>query len=174
MPRRGSHLSIFFFPLLLLVHASAAYGASTPASPSDPPAGSPSASVYEVPLEKGRADAAPGGNGGTAFAEGASNGGEEPSLYRSENHFGASSQVPGLPGSDDDPGSGGAAGTGGAGAGGKGGGGPAGTSGAAAGPIADAGNTSTLANVGLLTVIGGVAVGVGLLGFRGEQLRLRP
>lgn len=67
-------------------------------TPSDPSSGSPAGTVYELPVDKGRNDAAPGGKGG-----GGNGGGTESgplgngSLYRSENNFGTSGRVPGAP-----------------------------------------------------------------------------
>jgi hypothetical protein len=92
--------------------------AQTNQLPSDPDADSPSGTVYEIPLEKARKDAAPkrsdgdtsvgsgsrgngsqdGGTGSTSSpdsAAGAGVAGRE-SLYRSENNFGSSSQIPGV------------------------------------------------------------------------------
>jgi hypothetical protein len=47
-------------------HAAAAYGAGASASAAgDPPTGSPAGAVYELPFERGRAEAAPKGGGGT-------------------------------------------------------------------------------------------------------------
>lgn len=57
--------------------------------PSDPPADSPSGTVYEIPLDGARRDAAPrGGGAGGSGTTGS---------IRSENNFGSSSQVPGAP-----------------------------------------------------------------------------
>jgi hypothetical protein len=78
------------------------------AAPSDPPAGSPSGAVYELPVERGRNDAAPQGDSGDddsggIGASGSSPSGGSGSLYRSENNFGSSSQVPGAgPAGDDE------------------------------------------------------------------------
>lgn len=178
----------------LLLHAAAAYGA-----PGDPEAGSPSGGVYELPLESGRADAAPGsGGGGTTApeagggngAEGGSGSGEtgggggevtsgdegesgDSSYYRSENNFGSSSQVPGTDG--------GAGGTGSAG----GGSGSASDSGGDAGgksavgldpasaEVPDTGNTSVAGNVALLAVIVALAALVGVFVARRRRLRTR-
>jgi hypothetical protein len=66
-------------------------------SSTDPSAGSPAGTVYELPVDKGRTDAAPGrkGDGGGGGDEsGTADGG---SLYRSENNFGTSARVPGAP-----------------------------------------------------------------------------
>ena len=81
--------------------------AATAQTTDDPAAGSPPRAVYQIPLEGGRSDAAPrkrseetapsagGGNDGSG---GSSSG----SVYRSENDFGSSSQVPGAQGRGDD------------------------------------------------------------------------
>jgi hypothetical protein len=88
-----------------------------PAAPSiaqttnDPSAGSPPGAVYELPVGRGRSDAAPRGDRGNGGAngDGGDAAGSEPvspsgdtaaedSLYRSENNFGTSSKVPGDPG----------------------------------------------------------------------------
>ena len=94
-----------FTALVLLL--SVAAPASSIAAPGDPGAGSPPGGVYELPFEKGRTDAAPrgqsGGGGdlsgsgeGGSFAQGGEDGAPEGgSLYRSENNFGSSGQVPG-------------------------------------------------------------------------------
>lgn len=60
----------------------------------DPSAGSPPGTIYELPVDKGRADAAPGR--GSAGGEDAGPLGEG-SFYRSENNFGTSAVVPGDP-----------------------------------------------------------------------------
>jgi hypothetical protein len=62
MPRLCGTLAVLL--LALLPHAGAAYGASTSAV-GDPPTGSPAGAVYELPFERGRAEAAPKGSGGT-------------------------------------------------------------------------------------------------------------
>jgi hypothetical protein len=176
----------------LLLHAAAAYGA-----PGDPEAGSPSGGVYELPLEAGREDAAPGsggttapetgGGGGTGQGSGSGEGGGEAaggegeeagSNYRSENNFGSSSQVPGT-------GAGGA-GTGGAAAGAAGGGGSGDGAGGAAGggggsgaeldptaaEVPDTGNTSVAGNLALLATILVLAALVGVFVAR-RRLRTR-
>jgi hypothetical protein len=134
--------------------------------------------VYELPFEKGRADAAPVGSGGTAAGgddgEGANG---EGSYYRSENNFGSSSQVPG------DPTAGGGSGAGGEPRLGQGGSDvgaepvPRGVAGAGASRlsesathIADSGNTSPAATIALLVMIGLVAVGIGVVASRASRL----
>lgn len=53
--------------MTLLAHAGAAYGAGASTSAAgDPPTGSPAGAIYELPFERGRAEAAPKGSGGTA------------------------------------------------------------------------------------------------------------
>jgi hypothetical protein len=190
MRKRGRTIAVLtpiaVLSLAMLAHAAAAYGASAPASSSDPPAGSPAGAVYELPLEQGRADAAPQGSGGTRAIGAETNGragtaesDEESSFYRSENNFGSSSQVPGdparLPG--------GASAGAGAAAGDDG----SGTEGTPArvdqgevdqGQLAegvlhpsDTGNTSAPATVALLCLIGLIAVGSGGLARRVNRLR---
>jgi hypothetical protein len=73
----------------------------------DPDPGSPPGEVYELPVDKGRRDAAPngggsgsGGSGGGGSGSGGSGGsqaGLPSSSLRSENNFGTSSLVPGDP-----------------------------------------------------------------------------
>lgn len=71
--------------------ASFAFAASAGAQTgTDPGAGSPAGQVYELPLERGRSDAAPAPRDGGAPDR------SEGSVYRSENNFGSSSQVPGV------------------------------------------------------------------------------
>jgi hypothetical protein len=70
--------------LLALVCAALLAPASASAQSTDPEAGSPSGSIYEIPLEGARSDAAPGGTRGKGS-----------SPIRSENGFGSSSTVPG-------------------------------------------------------------------------------
>jgi len=127
------------------------------------------------------------GGGGTNAPEagegaeetGGEEGGDEPSYYRSENNFGSSSEVPGVPsGSGGSPGGSDApraADT--AGAGGSSGAGGAGSNAIGAGEdvtsVSDAGNTSPTANIALLVVIGLVAIGVGVVGARANRLRTR-
>jgi hypothetical protein len=183
--RRRFELAYLLGSLLLLpasLHSPTAY-----AAPGDPPAGSPAGAVYQLPLEQGRADAAPKGGGGTEAeaggGTGASTGGggsggggqsESGSLYRSENNFGSSSQVPGAAaaGAHAGAGGGGAAGTGASAGGGSAGDGKAGAAGAAiaggavAAETADTGNTSVPASVVLLAAIGLLAIAVGVLSRR--------
>ncbi len=182
--------------LCMLAHSGGAYAASVHAAPGDPPAGSPSGQIYELPFEKGRSDAAPKGSGGTSAGGGgaasAGGGGEatsptddasvEPSLYRSENNFGSSSQVPGNPspensasggegnatdnGHEDDA-AGGATGTGS-----SNGGGPT-RIGVAASGVTGSGNTSPAGNFALLGVIALIAVAVGAASLKANRLRAR-
>jgi hypothetical protein len=177
--------------LALLAHAAAAYGGASSASPTDPSAGSPAGAVYQLPFEKGRADAAPKGNGGTgapgpgstggggdgggAGGGGASGASGEPNLYRSENNFGSSSHVPGVGAEGSQGGAGNVAGGndsgGGAGNGSQAGGSDSGSgSGLTPGTLTDSGNTSPVANIGLLLVIVLMAGGVGYVSLRGKRL----
>jgi len=66
----------------------AAAGAQSPAA-TDPSPGSPPGTIYRLPVDTGRSDAAPRGNGGDGLPT---------STFRSENNFGTSSVVPGAPG----------------------------------------------------------------------------
>jgi hypothetical protein len=188
MPRLPGTFAVL--SVTLLAHASAAYGVGASASATgDPPTGSPAGAVYELPLERGRAEAAPKGGGGTAApgaeggeagangaaaggdggsgqgggAAGGENGGEEGSLYRSENNFGSSSHVPGT-----------RLGTGGDSAAGSD---RADSEAAAnlaqgreAAQVADSGNTSPAANFALLGAIALIALGSGV--FIGRAGRL--
>jgi hypothetical protein len=130
----------------------------------DPTAGSPSGTIYHLPVDTGRSDAAPRppGSGGGANPD---DEGKPGALYRSDNNFGTSSQVPG------------AGANGGAAAGGKGGSGGSGAAAAkgesekgeqpavALAGAADTGQVSEPLAFGLLAVI--VAAGAGLgLGLR--------
>lgn len=197
MPRRF----LSFLPICglllasLLLHAGAAYGA-----PGDPEAGSPSEGIYELPLEKGREDAAPGSGGTTAPGGGGgegegggtspgSEGGEEESSsnYRSENNFGSSSQVPGAgdaavgaPGTNG-KGDGSGSASAGVGTGGDAGG-AAGDSGEGretkvaqtSAEVPDTGNTSVAGNLALLAAILVLAAAVGVVARRRLRTRQRP
>ncbi len=177
--RRVRHRGYLLGSLLLLaasLHAPTAYSA-----PGDPPKGSPSGAVYELPFERGREDASPkggggtGGGGGTSGASGDASGGQTDasgSLYRSENNFGSSSRVPGLAyagraGGDSD-GDGSGSGVGGLGTGGPGGPGDGGrlVGGAIAADVTDAGNTSVPASLILLGAIALLAGGIAVLSRR--------
>ena len=92
-------------PVLVLVLVPGVAIAQTNQLPSDPDADSPSGTMYEIPLEKARKDAAPertrrgaGGlaPGGTGTGGGDATGDGRESLYRSENNFGSSSEIPGV------------------------------------------------------------------------------
>ncbi|HET7573491.1 MAG TPA: hypothetical protein VFJ99_00105 [Solirubrobacterales bacterium] len=169
--------------LLLPLHAGAAYGGT--GNPSDPEAGSPGAAVYQLPLEKGRADAAPQGDGGLEFpgagggSAGAKGGAsQDESFYRSENNFGSSAHVPGASAASGS-GSGGSNGSGAAAGGGEPTGAPGGSSpgnrlaSRSVDPPADTGNTSLAANVALLAAILLLATGVGVAGARMSRSRPR-
>ena len=154
----------------LFAHPAAAY-----AAPGDPAPGSPPGAVYELPFERGRANAAPKGDG-----TGAMGAGEGGSHYRSENNFGSSSHVPGEPGEANAGEAGGAGGSGGSqGSGSAAGGGngaqPGATpdGGAAAVQTVDTGNTSLAATLALLAAIGLVALAVGGLAARANRLSSR-
>jgi molecular chaperone DnaK len=169
--------------LLLLaasLHPPTAYSA-----PGDPPSGSPAGAVYQLPLEQGRSDAAPKGNGGTGAEAGGDTGGraagadstgsatgadESGSLYRSENNFGSSSRVPGVAAARANGSSrgnaSGAAAAGGQSAGSAGAGSAAIAGGVIAAETADTGNTSIPASIVLLGAIALLAVAVGILSRR--------
>jgi hypothetical protein len=168
MVRRGALLTIA--ALALLAHASPVYGAY-----GDPPIGSPSGAVYQLPFEQGRSDAAPKSGGtptGSAGGGGAQGDGTT-SLYRSENNFGSSSQVPGLPSSGGSgPGTGGGIGGGAGNAAAGAGGGGAALGGAAltgAVTLADSGNASVPGSIVLLAVIALFAAAIGVFSSRAMQ-----
>lgn len=166
--------------LVVLGHGPAAYGSPSPSSAGDPPAGSPSGGIYQLPLEKGRADAAPKGSGNATSPGGDGGGEDEPSYYRSENNFGSSSEVPGAPsgnggssGNSDAPKAADATGSGGSSSSGGNDSHTAAEAGEKVAAVADTGNTSPGANIALLVAIGLVAIGVGVVGARANRLRAR-
>jgi hypothetical protein len=88
---------------LFTVLVSPAAGQIGDPAPEDPAAGSPSGTIYEIPLDQGRADAAPRhGGSGTA---------QPSSPIRSQNGFGSSSTVPGASPPSASPAAGGSDGT---------------------------------------------------------------
>jgi hypothetical protein len=131
--------------------------------------------VYKLPLEAGRADAAPRGPDGKGGAPGDADG--DGSFYRSENDFGSSAEVPGDPAGEDGARRSGSADPGRVPGSAASGGGRSdlkqepGSSGNAAADIADTGNTSPAAALGLLGAIGLVAAGVGVFAARRGRLR---
>jgi hypothetical protein len=74
---------------LALMVSSPALAQSNDPTANDPSADSPSGTIYEIPLDDGRADAAPRTTGGDAGS------GAPSSSIRSANGFSSSSQVPG-------------------------------------------------------------------------------
>lgn len=164
--RRRIKFAYLLGSLLLLaasLHAPTAYSA-----PGDPPSGSPAGAVYQLPLEQGRSDAAPkggsvDGDGSVSGGSGGEDGGG--SLYRTENNFGSSSQVPGVASTG---GPGGAAGGDGGAAGGTAG---AIAGGAVAAETTDTGNTSVTAGIVLIAAIALLAVAVGVLSRRARANR---
>jgi hypothetical protein len=137
---------------LLLIVSLLPAGASAQSS-SDPSAGSPPGVVYQLPLAKGRTDAAPRGkDSGASNAD--SSGSKGSSLYRSENNFGSSSQVPGSADADSNK-AGGVAGTGDP------------SLPAAAG---DSGNASLPGSLGLLALLVVAGVGIGFIALRSRRL----
>ena len=147
-------LGVRSIPVAIALSIAVLLPAGAPAQPSqlpsDPEANSPSGVVYELPVDRGRKDAAPreparrGSPGGEA---GTRPDGREPTSIRSENNFGSSSVVPGV----DDTDSSGADAAGedskdkenGAGGGGAG---PGSGSGSSGGPGGGDGGTSPLFN----------------------------
>jgi hypothetical protein len=128
-------------------------GSSMAQTPIDPPAESPAGTVYELPVDKGRSDAAPGGKGGDGGAQSGPLG--NGSLYRSENNFGTSAQVPGAPRSlrQDEPGEGDPL--------------TADQTAAAGDPSGpDSGGTSESGAIALLALLGAAGVGVGFVSRR--------
>ena len=76
---------------------AAALAQGTDGLPSDPERDSPAGTVYEIPLDIAREDAAPRGGAGPSGSSSAPTpppAGDSP--IRSENNFGSSSRVPGL------------------------------------------------------------------------------
>lgn len=153
---------------LSLIHPGAAYPL-----PGDPPAGSPGGVVYELPVERGRLDAAPvsrGGaaGGGTAAAGGGASADEdESSLYRTENNFGSSAIVPGTAadgGSDSGRSGDSGGGRSGDGSTEGGNGRPGGGSGRPGGGIAEGEQSDTRGEPGGQTAGVSVAPDIGLLG----------
>lgn len=112
------------------------------AESSDPAAGSPSGVIYELPLGRGRRDAAPKNGSGDSSG----------SLYRSENKFGSSSEVPGSKDSEssstDDDDEDGAL---------------------TSGTPPDSGDTSEWRTFGLVALILVVGTGIGVLAWRGRR-----
>ena len=155
-------LPVLVIPLLIVSLLPAGAGAQ---SSSDPAAGSPPSAVYQIPLAKGRTDAAP-----RRKDSGASNtdtsGSKGGSLYRSENNFGSSSDVPGSA-SD---------------ATGSAGGDPTDSNKAAGGDLSgtgdsslpsadvDSGGTSLPGSLGLLALIVVAGAGIGFLALRSRRL----
>jgi hypothetical protein len=83
----------------VLVAAAGIAPAGALAQGNDPGSGSPSGTIYEIPLDSARADAAPRdspGSSGTAGAS-ATQATSPSSSIHSENGFGSSTQVPGAP-----------------------------------------------------------------------------
>jgi hypothetical protein len=130
--------------------------------------------MYELPLEAGRADAAP------RYGEAARGDRGDVSFYRSDNNFGSSSQVPGYTHRDDVSDRSGSAGSGRADNSDRTSGTVPGGAGSGPGPggiggeeIADTGNTSSGAAFGLLGAIGLAAVGIGAFASRRRSLSSR-
>lgn len=154
---------------LVVLWAPASAVAQEPRA-TDPTPGSPSGTIYHLPVDTGRSDAAPhpvgknGGGGGSTSGSTASpdDEGTPGALYRSNNNFGTSSQVPGVA-------SGGAAGKNGsestAAGGGSGGSDTPGTDQSVnVAGAADTGEVSEPLTFGLLAgiIAAGVVLGLGL------------
>jgi hypothetical protein len=145
----------------LLIVSLLPAGASAQSS-SDPSAGSPPGVVYQLPLAKGRTDAAPRGKG-SGGSKADSSGSKGASLYRSENNFGSSSQVPGSAGVDPNNSN-------------KTGGHRSRTDLSGTGdpslPAAavDSGNTSLPGSLGLLALLVVAGVGIGFIALRSRRL----
>ena len=155
-------LPVLVIPLLIVSLLPAGAVAQ---SSGDPAAGSPPSAVYQIPLAKGRTDAAPRRkDSGASNAD--SNGSKGGSLYRSENNFGSSSDVPGS--ASDAAGS----------AGGDrkdpektAGGDLSGTRDSSLPSAAvDSGGTSLPGSLGLLALIVVAAVGIGFIALRARRL----
>jgi len=157
-------LPVLVIPLLIVSLLPAGAVAQ---SSSDPAAGSPPSAVYQIPLAKGRTDAAPrrkdsGGSNTDAASNTDASGSKGGSLYRSENNFGSSSEVPGSAGADsNNP----------ADSNNSNGGYPAAT-GDSSLPSADvdSGGTSLPGSLGLLALIVVAGAGIGLLALRARRL----
>jgi hypothetical protein len=151
---------------LVVLWAPASAPAQQPEA-TDPTPGSPSGTIYHLPVDTGRSDAAPhpvgkgGKDGGTSGSTTSSDDEGTPgALYRSNNNFGTSSQVPGVA-------SGGAAGKTGSEPNSGGSGGSKTASGeqpVAVAGAADTGEVSEPLTFGLLAVIiaAGAVLGLGL------------
>jgi hypothetical protein len=157
-------------PLIsLLLIVSLLPAAAAAQSSGDPAAGSPPSAVYQIPLAKGRTDAAPHRKDSGASNTDAS-GSKGGSLYRSENNFGSSSQVPGSAGADSnnsaDPNNSNSADPNN-----SNGGGP-GVTGDSSLPSADvdSGGTSLPGSLGLLALIVVAGVGIGYIALRARRL----
>jgi hypothetical protein len=152
-------LPVLAIPLLIVSLLPAGAAAQ---SSSDPAAGSPPSAVYQIPFAKGRTDAAPrrkDSGDSNADASGSKGG----SLYRSENDFGSSSEVPGSAGAD--PNSSNKAGGQRSGIDLPGTGDPSLPSAAV-----DSGGTSLPWSLGLLALIVVAGAGIGFLALRARRL----
>lgn len=126
-----------FLVALTFAVAFPAAGAPAQEPTNDPAPGSPSGTIYEIPLDQGRADAAPRPK---PDAEGKATQPEnDGSPIRSENNFGSSSEVPGGQSTPEAQSSSAGAGSGGGGSQGGGGGGNG--SGSAGGKSGDGAGT---------------------------------
>jgi hypothetical protein len=131
----------------------------------DPPSDTPSGTIYEIPVERGRDDAKPLGGDST----------ERSSRYRSENNFGSSSEVPGVEQGDDDQDAGSAP-AGGSGGGSSGGdsGGTGGTGGTGSGaPTAfhDTSGGDEPSSIWLFALLGAILLAAILAGAAAARAR---
>jgi hypothetical protein len=142
--------------------------AASAQSSTDPSAGSPPAAVYQIPLANGRTDAAPrskhsgGSSADASGSAGSPSGSSGGSLYRSENNFGSSSEVPGTAdaGPADSDKAGGQSTTD-----------RSGTGDPSLPPAAvDSGHTSLPASLGLLALIVVAGAGIGYIALRSRRL----
>jgi hypothetical protein len=153
--------------------------ATAGAAPTDPKADSPSGTIYQIPLDLARRDAAPrrGGRGGGPASGGSAD--PDGSPIRSENNFGSSSVVPGLAGAQaiaNGRRAGGAVATGGRGTatdpgagGGRYGAGAGGDGASPSARAAGAGGPSEALAVSLLAAAGLVGAGAGTAAARSRR-----
>jgi hypothetical protein len=155
------HLRTLSVLVSLLLIVSLLPAGALAQSSSDPSAGSPPGVVYQLPLSKGRTDAAPRKDTGGPNAD--SSGSKGGSLYRSENNFGSSSHVPGSAGVDpnnSDPTGRHRSGTDLSGRGDP----------SLPTAAVDSGNTSLPGSLGLLALIVVAGVGIGYIALRSRRL----
>jgi hypothetical protein len=144
---------------LLVALVLPAWAAAQQPTATDPPGDSPSGTIYQIPVERGRDDAKPLGDGAP----------EQSSRYRSENNFGSSSKVPGAGESgstrdrDDDSAAGALPGGGGPSGGDSGGSGVTGGGGPGAGNVASHGGDDP-SGLWLFALLGAILLAAVLAG----------